>query len=128
MLGDAAGFRLLEVDLAVAPLDELVAGADGVFHLAAQPGVRGSWGAAFAVYARDNVIATQRLFEAALAAGKRVVWASSSSVYGNAEAHPTREELRETAASEGLMATEEETDPAFVDDRDPADVPEPEMG
>lgn len=43
-------------------------------------------------------------------------------------AHPTREELRETAASEGLMATEEETDPAFEDHRDPADVPKPEMG
>ena len=43
-------------------------------------------------------------------------------------AHPTREELLETAASEGLMATEEETDPAFEDDRDPADVPKPEMG
>lgn len=43
-------------------------------------------------------------------------------------AHPTRDELRETAASEGLMATEEETDPAFEDDRDPADVPDAEMG
>ncbi|WP_354698040.1 hypothetical protein DSM112329_03702 [Paraconexibacter sp. AEG42_29] len=42
-------------------------------------------------------------------------------------ANPTPEELRETAASEGLMATEEETDPAFVDDRDPADVPEPDV-
>jgi len=93
VLRDAAGFRLLEVDLAVAPLDELVADADGVFHIAAQPGVRGSWGTTFAVYARDNVIATQRLFEAALAATKRVVWASSSSVYGNAEAHPTREDM-----------------------------------
>ena len=43
-------------------------------------------------------------------------------------ANPTPEELRETAASEGLMATEEETDPEFEDDRDPADVPDPEMG
>jgi hypothetical protein len=43
-------------------------------------------------------------------------------------ANPTREELLETAASEGLMATEEETDPDFEDDRDPADVPDPEMG
>lgn len=38
-------------------------------------------------------------------------------------ANPTPEELRETAASEGLMATEEETDPQYVDERDPADVP-----
>ena len=43
-------------------------------------------------------------------------------------ANPTPEELRETAASEGLMASEEETDPEFEDDRDPADVPDPEMG
>ncbi len=43
-------------------------------------------------------------------------------------ANPTPEELRETAASEGLMATEEETDPEFEDDRDPADVPDPEIG
>ena len=43
-------------------------------------------------------------------------------------ANPTPEELRETAASEGLMATEEETDPEFKDDRDPADVPDAEMG
>jgi hypothetical protein len=43
-------------------------------------------------------------------------------------ANPTPEELEETAASEGLMATEEETDPDFEDDRDPGDVPEPEAG
>jgi hypothetical protein len=43
-------------------------------------------------------------------------------------ANPTPEELRETAASEGLMASEEETDPEFEDDRDPEDVPDPEMG
>jgi hypothetical protein len=43
-------------------------------------------------------------------------------------AHPTPEELRETAASEGLMAREDETDPAFTDDRDPSDVPPAEMG
>ena len=43
-------------------------------------------------------------------------------------AKPTPEELRETAASEGLMASEEETDPDFEDDRDPADVADPEVG
>jgi len=43
-------------------------------------------------------------------------------------AHPTPEELRETAASEGLMATEDETDPDFEDACDPADLPEPETG
>ena len=43
-------------------------------------------------------------------------------------ANPTPEELRETADSEGVMANEEETDPEFEDERDPADVPDPETG
>jgi nucleoside-diphosphate-sugar epimerase len=60
-----------------------VAGADGVFHLAGRPGVRGSWGDAFAAYARDNLVVSQRVFEAAARAGARVVWASSSSAYGD---------------------------------------------
>jgi UDP-glucuronate 4-epimerase len=86
------GFSFLEADLAAAPLDFLVAGTSGVFHLAAQPGVRGSWGDTFGIYVRDNLLATQRLFEAAAHADTRVVFASSSSVYGNAEAYPTTEE------------------------------------
>jgi UDP-glucuronate 4-epimerase len=86
------GCSFLELDLAEADLTGLVADVDGVFHLAAQPGVRGSWGATFAVYVRDNILATQRVLEAAAQAGVRVVQASSSSVYGNAEAYPTRED------------------------------------
>jgi nucleoside-diphosphate-sugar epimerase len=85
------GFSLTELDLAGAALESLLAETDGVFHLAAQPGVRGSWGDTFAVYVRDNIYATQRLFESAAAAKQRVVMASSSSVYGNAEAYPTSE-------------------------------------
>ncbi len=87
------GFSLAEVDLVEEPLADLFRGADGVFHLAAQPGVRGSWGASFAIYVRDNLLATQRVFEAAAAEGLRVVFASSSSVYGNAAALPTREDV-----------------------------------
>ncbi|MFL6018539.1 MAG: NAD-dependent epimerase/dehydratase family protein [Gaiellaceae bacterium] len=87
-----ADFTFVELDLADAELEELFDGADGVFHLAAQAGVRGSWGATFSLYARDNVIVTQRVFEAAARLGLRVVWASSSSVYGNAESYPTPEE------------------------------------
>ena len=64
---------------------------DGVFHLAAQPGVR-SFGDVFPLYVRHNVLATQRVFEAAAAAGTRVVFASSSSVYGEAERYPTPED------------------------------------
>jgi nucleoside-diphosphate-sugar epimerase len=85
------GFSFTEVDLLHASLEALVAESDGVFHLAAQPGVRGSWGETFAVYVRDNIQATQHLLEAAVGAKRRVVMASSSSVYGNAEAYPTRE-------------------------------------
>jgi UDP-glucuronate 4-epimerase len=93
-LRDTARFELHEADLAEAVLEPLLEGVDGVFHLAAQPGVRGSWGATFAIYAKDNLVATQRLFEAAARIGKRVVFASSSSVYGDAETYPTTEDLR----------------------------------
>jgi nucleoside-diphosphate-sugar epimerase len=66
-------------------------GLDGVFHLAGQPGVA-SFGSVFPVYVRQNVLASQRLFEAAAASGTRVVLASSSSIYGDAERFPTPEE------------------------------------
>jgi nucleoside-diphosphate-sugar epimerase len=66
-------------------------GFDGIFHLAGQPGVA-SFGSVFPVYVRQNVLASQRLFEGAAAAGTRVVFASSSSIYGDAAAYPTPEE------------------------------------
>jgi UDP-glucuronate 4-epimerase len=87
-------FHVLETDLVKAELAEIFAGSHGVFHLAAQPGVRGSWGETFVVYERDNVLATQRVFEAARASGTRVVFASSSSVYGNTDLYPTREDAQ----------------------------------
>jgi nucleoside-diphosphate-sugar epimerase len=64
-----------------------------IFHQAAQPGVRGSWADGFRQYAVNNVLGTQRLLEAAAANGDgRFVYASSSSVYGNAARYPTRED------------------------------------
>jgi nucleoside-diphosphate-sugar epimerase len=78
------------LDLADEPLE--LNGVDGVFHLAGQPGVR-SFGEAFPLYLRRNVLATQRVFEAAAAAGVRVVFSSSSSVYGDAERYPTPEDV-----------------------------------
>jgi nucleoside-diphosphate-sugar epimerase len=82
--------RLQDLDLR-GPLD----GAGQVFHLAAQAGVRASWGRDFAQYTDHNVLATQRLLEAALAAGRpRIVYASSSSVYGDAATLPLREDAR----------------------------------
>lgn len=83
---------LVEVDLSTEALEPFLSDVDGIFHLAAQPGVRGSWGATFADYVRDNIVVTQRLFESVAARGLRVVMASTSSVYGNAETYPTRED------------------------------------
>jgi len=87
---NARGLDVQRVDLSQDALD--FAGFDGVFHLAGQPGAR-SFGSVFDIYVRRNLLATQRLFEAAVAAGVPVVWASSSSVYGDAERYPTPEDV-----------------------------------
>jgi nucleoside-diphosphate-sugar epimerase len=85
-------FRFSELDLAEAPLEPLFESVDAVFHLAGRPGVRTSWGSTFAAYIRDNLLATQRVFEAAVREQIRVVYASSSSVYGDARVYPLRED------------------------------------
>ncbi len=83
--GGSGRFTLHESDLTVDRVDELFAGADVVFHLAARPGVQDSWGAGFADACQLNIGVTQAVLEAALAAKvRRVVYASSSSVYGEA--------------------------------------------
>jgi UDP-glucuronate 4-epimerase len=86
---NASGIDVRRLDLATDELD--FAGFDGVFHLAGQPGVR-SFGDVFPLHVERNVLASQRVFEAAARAGVRVVFASSSSVYGEAERYPTPEE------------------------------------
>jgi UDP-glucuronate 4-epimerase len=86
---NARGLDVRRVDLAEGPVD--FGGLDGVFHLAGQPGVR-SFGDVFPLYVRRNVLASQRVFEAAIAAGVRIVFASSSSVYGAPERFPTPED------------------------------------
>jgi len=86
---NAEGLNVRRLDLAVDELD--FAGFDGVFHLAGQPGVR-SFGDVFPLYVERNVLASQRVFEAAARDGVRVVFASSSSVYGEAERYPTPED------------------------------------
>ena len=84
-------FELLELDLGSADLGPLPE-VSVVFHLAAQAGVRSSWGADFAIYTHHNVLATQRLLDRYKQAGlERFVYASSSSVYGDAERFPTDE-------------------------------------
>ncbi|HKY66009.1 MAG TPA: NAD-dependent epimerase/dehydratase family protein [Acidimicrobiales bacterium] len=89
----APAFTEVELDLTVAPLDDLLDGVDAVVHLAGQPGVRLSWAEGFATYVDRNVNASQRLLEAARRTRvPRVVLASSSSVYGNAAAYPVTED------------------------------------
>jgi nucleoside-diphosphate-sugar epimerase len=87
---NARRFDVRPVDLAEDELD--FAGLDAVFHLAGQPGTR-SFGTVFPDYLRRNALATQRVFEAAVAVDVPVVWASSSSVYGDAERYPTPEDV-----------------------------------
>jgi len=84
-------FELVEADLATTDLAALVDGIDGVFHLAAQPGVRGSWGTRFEVYTRNNIVVTQRLLEALVHRPVPVVYASSSSLYGDVLDFPISE-------------------------------------
>jgi nucleoside-diphosphate-sugar epimerase len=91
--GEHRDFRLVEADLVETDARALIEECDVVYHLAGEPGVRGSWGQRFDRYTHHNVAATQRLLEAARAVpGRRVVYASSSSVYGDAMDLPTRED------------------------------------
>lgn len=87
------GVRFIEGDLNAVDLNSVLDGVDVVFHLAGQPGVRASWGSEFSTYTYCNIEATQRLLEASRGSRtlRRLVYASSSSIYGNAERYPTSE-------------------------------------
>lgn len=87
------GYRLVETAIKDADLPTLLDGVTHVFHLAAQAGVRKSWGADFKIYTELNIDATQILLEACVGRPiERVVYASSSSVYGDLVAMPMRED------------------------------------
>ena len=87
------GFRFLETAIHDADLPKLLDGVTHVFHLAAQAGVRKSWGGDFRTYTRNNVDATQKLLEACVGRPlERFVQASSSSVYGDRAPIPMRED------------------------------------
>ena len=86
------GFEFYEASLAEAPLEEWLDGVDVVFHEAAQAGVRASWGKDFEIYTTNNILATQRLLEACRPRKTRVIYASSSSVYGETQKFPMRED------------------------------------
>jgi UDP-glucose 4-epimerase len=92
-LTEMNGFKLVNVDISAANLSPLLVDVDCVFHLAAQPGVRASWGKSFSHYVKDNILTTQRLLEAVKGKSvKKFVYASSSSIYGDSESLPTPEE------------------------------------
>jgi UDP-glucuronate 4-epimerase len=111
-LRDEPRFTFRQLDLSAAGAARgLLEGADAVIHLAAQAGVRGSFGDGFATYLRHNVSATQALLEEAVRHPVRTfTYASSSSVYGNAPSYPTTEEsARRPVSPYGMtkVATEE---------------------
>ena len=89
------GFQLVQGDIQTANWAELLTSVDVVYHQAAQAGVRASWGDGFRSYTERNLNATQILLEAAKESKhlKRLVFASTSSVYGNAETLPTYESI-----------------------------------
>lgn len=84
-------FRLFDRDIGQCDLAALLTGVDYVFHLAGQPGARASWGEHFAAHLYNNVTVTQQLLESAARHPlRKFVFASSSSVYGDAP-EPFRE-------------------------------------
>lgn len=86
-------FRFVESTIQAAPLGDLLADRTHIFHLAAQAGVRKSWGRDFSVYTINNIDATQLLLEACVGRPiERLVYSSSSSVYGDEVPLPMRED------------------------------------
>ncbi|MGB3558066.1 MAG: NAD-dependent epimerase/dehydratase family protein [Geitlerinemataceae cyanobacterium] len=92
---DRPAFKLIESNILALDWSDLLKDAEVVYHQAAQAGVRASWGEDFRFYTGRNINATQLMLEAAKKAAnlKRFVFASSSSVYGNAETFPTSEAI-----------------------------------
>jgi UDP-glucose 4-epimerase len=91
-LSRQSNFHLVEDSLTRIDLERALSGASVVFHLAAQPGVRKSWGVEFEQYIEHNIRATQMLCEAMKGTGVRLVYSSSSSVYGQTAQLPMRED------------------------------------
>jgi UDP-glucuronate 4-epimerase len=92
-IADWDSFEFVPIDLARGDLEELLSEVEVVFHLAAEPGVRSSWGLRFERYVQNNIVATQHLLEAVKHRPEvRFVFGSSSSVYGSTEIRPTPEE------------------------------------
>lgn len=118
------GFRFVESRIQDADLRSLLADRTHVFHLAAQAGVRKSWGRDFSVYTTNNVEATQVLLEACVGVTlERVVYSSSSSVYGDNVPLPMREDaLPQPVSPYGVtkLAAEQLCHLYYVNERVPA--------
>lgn len=87
-------FSFIDGDILKTDLKNLLSDVEYIFHEAAQAGVRASWGRSFEIYTQNNILATQRLLESAkeLPKLKKFVYASSSSVYGDTDILPMRED------------------------------------
>ena len=89
-----SNFKLIEGDIQALDWEGLLVDTDVVYHQAAQAAVRASWGEGFCSYTEQNINATQILLEAAKTANlRRFIYASSSSIYGNAITLPTQETI-----------------------------------
>lgn len=87
-------FKLIENNLLNFDLYEILSNVNYIFHEAAQAGVRSSWGNSFSIYTNNNILATQRLLESAKDFPlKKFIYASSSSVYGDAKEYPLKEDM-----------------------------------
>jgi nucleoside-diphosphate-sugar epimerase len=117
-------FRFIETRIQDASLGSLLADRTHVFHLAAQAGVRKSWGRDFSVYTANNVEATQVLLEACVGVPlQRLVYSSSSSVYGDETPMPMREDaLPQPVSPYGVtkLAAEQLCHLYYVNERVPA--------
>ena len=92
-LKNHSAFTLVEGDILSVDVNGLFKDVEYVYHLAAQTGVRASWGSRFDIYTKNNILTTQRLLEAAAAYPiRRFIFSSSSSVYGDTDHLPMRED------------------------------------
>ncbi len=91
-LREYEGFTFMPENLLQLNLNEVVEGADVIFHQAAQAGVRSSWGTQFDIYTDNNILATQRVLESLIEPDIPLIYASSSSVYGETTLLPMQEE------------------------------------
>ena len=91
-LRDYSTFAFIEKNILELDFPKILDGIDGIYHQAAQAGVRASWGEDFGIYTKNNILATQKLLEAVKESRVRVVYASSSSVYGETKKFPMQED------------------------------------